>query len=388
MTSFTDNEVEDELRRYLDEKGIKTLLISIVESLLLEKPDNPVCFMVKYLKDTFPDETADLFLSPNAEEMNESHLDDQSSDEDSDIESDVIEAEESTNYLPLPSLVNRQTKRRISICAEKLCAENVGSENIKKIPKTDEELSTIQEILRRCVLFEHLEEDQLNAVKDAMFPVTKDEEEIIIQQGEDGDNFYIIEKGAVEVYITTDHDQQHSLVASYNDGDFFGELAIMYNAPRAATCIAKGGPVKLWALDRVSFKVILMTSAISKRKQYTSFLKEVPILSNLSEYEILTIADSLHEESFDDGEVVFKQGVEGDKFYIVKEGSVLCQKTQDDGTSKEVAYLQSGGYFGELALITTNQRQATVVATGPTKCLSLDRKTFRRVMKSLHFPSY
>lgn len=264
----------------------------------------------------------------------------------------------------------------------------MGSENLKKIPKSDEELSKIEDILKRCVLFEHLDTDQLNAVKDAMFPVSKVDEEIIIEQGQDGDNFYIIEQGMVEVYIASDSDQQRSLVASYNEGDFFGELAIMYNAPRAATCIAKGGPVKLWALDRVSFKVILMQSAISKRKQYTSFLKEVPILSNLTEYEILTIADALHEESFHDGEVIFEQGGEGEKFYIVKEGSVLCRKTLDDGATKEVAHLQSGGYFGEVALLTANERQATVIASGPTKCLSLDRKTFRRVMKSLHFPSY
>jgi cAMP-binding proteins - catabolite gene activator and regulatory subunit of cAMP-dependent protein kinases len=302
-------------------------------------------------------------------------------------ESFVEESDNGEHGEHLPSLVDRP-KRRASICAEKLCVDKIGTESVKKIPKTDEEISKIQDILKRCVLFEHLDEDQLNTVKDAMFPVVKGDEEIIIEQGQDGDNFYIIEQGMVEVYIASDSDQQRSLVASYNDGDFFGELAIMYNAPRAATCIAKGGPVKLWALDRASFKVILMKDAISKRNQYTSFLKEVPILSNLTEYEILTIADALHEESFHDGEVIFEQGGEGEKFYIVKEGSVLCKKTLDDGEAKEVAHLQSGGYFGEVALLTRNERQATVAASGPTKCLSLDRKTFRRVMKSLHFPSY
>lgn len=50
MASTTKNETEDELGRYLEEKDIKSLFVSIVESLLLEKPDNPVCFMVQYLK--------------------------------------------------------------------------------------------------------------------------------------------------------------------------------------------------------------------------------------------------------------------------------------------------------------------------------------------------
>ena len=69
----------------------------------------------------------------------------------------------------------------------------------------------------------------------------------------------------------------------------------MYNAPRAATCEATT-PCSLWALDRVSFKVILMKTTISKRNIYKGFLQQVPILAQLTEYEILTIADALQEE--------------------------------------------------------------------------------------------
>jgi cAMP-dependent protein kinase regulator len=181
--------------------------------------------------------------------------------------------------------------RRASVCAEKLCAVRVGSEIVKRIPKSEEELEKIHGILIQCVLFEHLDESQLQTVKDAMFPVTKEEEDIIIKQGDAGDNFYVIESGAVDVFINGGSDDPPVLVHSYNDGDSFGELAIMYNAPRAATCIAKGGQVKLWALDRSSFKVILMKTAISKRNQYKSFLTEVPIFSELNEHEILTIAE-------------------------------------------------------------------------------------------------
>jgi len=92
--------------------------------------------------------------------------------------------------------------RRASVCAEKLCAVRVGSEIVKRIPKSEEELEKIHGILIQCVLFEHLDESQLQTVKDAMFPVTKEEEDIIIKQGDAGDNFYVIESGAVDVFTT------------------------------------------------------------------------------------------------------------------------------------------------------------------------------------------
>ena len=76
--------------------------------------------------------------------------------------------------------------RRASVCAEKLCAVRVGSEIVKRIPKSEEELEKIHGILIQCVLFEHLDESQLQTVKDAMFPVTKEEEEQTASESESG----------------------------------------------------------------------------------------------------------------------------------------------------------------------------------------------------------
>jgi cAMP-dependent protein kinase regulator len=272
-----------------------------------------------------------------------------SEDSDSDSEESIDEDDKPVSS-PKPPVASRNSRRRASICAEKICPDKVGLEEIKKIPKTEEELSKIRDILLKCVLFEHLCDEQLLAVKEAMFPVSKEEDEVIIKRGDDGDNFYIIESGSVDVYIDQSTEECSNLVNSYSDGDSFGELAIMYNSPRAATCIARRGPVKLWALDRASFKVILMKAAISKRNLYKTFLREVPILSELTDREILTIADSLHEDNFDDGSIVFEEGTCGDRFYIIKEGSVVCKKLVGDGSSKEVACLKKGSYFGEVSL--------------------------------------
>merc|ERR1712065_114952 len=112
--------------------------------------------------------------------------------------------------------------------------------------------------------------------------------EDIIVQGEIGEIFYLLEDGLVDVYISKGGEEQKK-VHTYKAGDSFGELAIMYNAPRAATCRAQT-EAKLWELDRTSFKVIVVAAAMQKREQYVGFLKDVPILSSLTEMEVMTLA--------------------------------------------------------------------------------------------------
>merc|ERR1711988_251726 len=103
----------------------------------------------------------------------------------------------------------------------------------------------------------------------------------------------------------------------------------------------------------------------------------------MGDLEKMTMADALVEEIFEDGAVVCRQGDKGDKFFIVKEGTAVCTQTDARGAQAEVARLKTGTYFGEIALLTAKPRQATVTADGTLVTLSLDRKTFTRVMGPL-----
>ena len=268
--------------------------------------------------------------------------------DDTDSDSDDSECDDEHEEVKPPITVVKRTKRRASICAEKMCPTKIDAEQIKKIPKSKEQTDRIMEILKNHVLFEHLDEQETKSVQDAMFLVEYAPGGQIIKQGDDGDNFYIVESGIVEIFISNEKAESSELVATCTGGDAFGELAIMYNEPRKATCIANGD-VKLWALDRVSYKVIIMKTALAKRNQYKSFLQNVPILSQLTEYEVLTIVDALREETFIDGELICKEGDEGDRFYIVKDGTAICIKETPDGSSEQVASLITGSYFGEVS---------------------------------------
>lgn len=65
-----------------------------------------------------------------------------------------------------------------------------------------------------------------------------------------------------------------------SEGGSFGELALIYGTPRAATVRARTA-LKLWGLDRDSYRRILMGSTIRKRRMYDEFLSRVSILGGL-----------------------------------------------------------------------------------------------------------
>jgi cAMP-dependent protein kinase regulator len=69
-------------------------------------------------------------------------------------------------------------------------------------------------------------------------------------------------------------------VSSYDNAGSFGELALMYNMPRAATVQAESEG-SLWAMDRQTFRRIVLKNAYLKRKIYMSLIESVPMLKTL-----------------------------------------------------------------------------------------------------------
>jgi len=129
-------------------------------------------------------------------------------------------------------------------------------------PKSDEQRQRLVKAVEKMFLFRTLDQEQTTEVLDAMFEKKVLPGEHVIDQGDDGDNFYVIDIGTFDVYVSVDG-AEPKLVFNYDNQGSFGELALMYNTPRAATVIATSQAV-LWALDRQTFKRIICGSASRK----------------------------------------------------------------------------------------------------------------------------
>ena len=67
------NEIQEELHDYLNQKNINQLFVSIVEEILVAKPDNVIGFITNYLVDKYPEETKDLAVAQATEQTTKSH---------------------------------------------------------------------------------------------------------------------------------------------------------------------------------------------------------------------------------------------------------------------------------------------------------------------------
>ncbi|KAJ8370168.1 hypothetical protein SKAU_G00101960 [Synaphobranchus kaupii] len=294
----------------------------------------------------------------------ESNGDDEDEDDDSDFEP------------PPPSRFNR----RVSVCAEAYNPDDEEEDTEPRIvhPKTDEQRCRLQEACRDILLFKTLDQEQFSEVLDAMFELRVQPQEHVIDQGDDGDNFYVIERGVFDIAV------RGCCVGQYNNKGSFGELALMYNTPRAATIIATTEGA-LWGLDRATFRRLIVKNNAKKRKMYEIFIESVPLLKSLELSERMKIVDVLGMKSFQDGEKIIMQGDKADCFFIVESGEVkimMKSKTkadQQDNTEVEIARCSRGQYFGELALVTNKPRAASAYAVGEVKCLIIDVLAFERL---------
>lgn len=274
--------------------------------------------------------------------------------------------------------------RRTSVSAESLNPTSAGSDSWAPPhhPKTDDQLARLKTAVSGNFLFSHLDDEQFKTVLDALVEKPIPAKDIkVISQGDAGDYFYIVEKGHFDIYIHPSGSVQPgpdglgNKVGTTGPGGSFGELALMYNAPRAATVISTEAKSTLWALDRITFRRILMDSAFQRRRMYEAFLEEVPLLSSLKPYERSKIADALDASKYPAGATIISEGDPGDAFYLLESGEAEALKN-----GVPVKQYRRGDYFGELALLDDKPRAASIVTKTEVKVARLGRDGFKRLL--------
>lgn len=132
------------------------------------------------------------------------------------------------------------------------------------------------------VLFAGMDEKTKLKIVKEMYLIEIDAEVPAIKHGEMGNNFYVVERGSFDILIPDEDSQdEFTMVASRGPGQCFGELALMYNAPRAATVTATEKSA-VWVIDRFTFRRIAQDLGENKLQEYVEFLSNVELLQPLT----------------------------------------------------------------------------------------------------------
>lgn len=115
-------------------------------------------------------------------------------------------------------------------------------------------------------MFHSLADRDFLVVVDALVEMKVSRGQTVIKQGDDGDFMFVIEKGLLDCVKPIEGTVR--VVKTCQSGDAFGELALLYNVPRAASVIAKEDCI-LWKLDRDTFNNVVTEAARQKRDKYS-----------------------------------------------------------------------------------------------------------------------
>lgn len=107
---------------------------------------------------------------------------------------------------------------------------------------------------------------------------------------------------------------------------------------------------------------------------YPPRLPSIPLFSFLDEDAFVSTLEKLRLRRFADDEIVIREGERGESFFMIADGDVLVKRDidEDDG-GITLAHLHRGSVFGEMALISDEPRQASVVAKGDVDVLEMRR---------------
>lgn len=298
--------------------------------------------------------------------------DDDNDDEIEDVNAEKMEAKKSI------------VKKKLAISAEAYGEYNqLGAFEPKEVPKSDEQLVQIRKTLESSFTFKALDEKSLDIVIRAMVVREFAAGDRVLTQGDDGEDLYILSSGQLECTRKPPGSEADVFLKNYEPGEVFGELALLYNAPRAATINATEASV-CFSLDRNTFNHIVKNASIQQREKYDLFLNKVEILQELEPYERSKLSDCLELETYKKGDEIIKQGESGDKFYLVQDGTAEAIVTDETGNKTTVLTYSPHDYFGELALLNDEKRKATIVATSDVLVVaSMSKKVFKRLLGPL-----
>lgn len=224
------------------------------------------------------------------------------------------------------------------------------------------------ELLRRVPLFRHLDDLDLGNILRSRASRTLQVAPMqdIIREGEMADSMYIILEGMVEVRIGG-VDGREVAIATLKAGDFFGEQALISGSSgRRNATVRAVQPTALLQIARSAVSAGLEKAPdkefptlggvdglmeVETSHKVRDLLRASRLFRSLSEGDMTRMQAATEIINPRPGEVIIREGDKGDYLYMVMSGMVEVFILDDSGKLQHLARLETGGYFGEQALV-------------------------------------
>lgn len=263
----------------------------------------------------------------------------------------------------------------------------------------------LENLLRRWEIFSHFSDEQLTLLAQCATRNRYPAGTAVVKEGEETQEAYLIESGGVRIQRRTPYG--HFSLAALGPGVLFGETSFVDRVPRSGDAVTTG-ETELIALDPVALSNLAESDARFKLALYWAFWKSlssklrqtndnltqffsetgkpasaqpasprepageyrVDLASKrklfqeqkLSTMEINFLTTLSKERKYGPNQVIFREGEMGNEMYVLLEGRVMISKYIPGAGEEALAFLERGGYFGEMALIDNEPRSADAKA--------------------------
>jgi len=239
-------------------------------------------------------------------------------------------------------------------------------------------------VLQGMAIFSGLSQEEILLISSRLQTEKFKKRAEIVKQGDVGDKLYIIKSGRVEVSVRNDNDGTERIVAHLSEGDYFGEIALLAEVPRTATCRA-GTSAEMWTLNKRHFDQLVrkhldLPEKLDRAVANMTMLERMPLFREFTYKQINMISSRLKSQTAPTESVIIRQGEPGDEFYIIKSGEVEVTASSE-ALEKTLARLGEAEYFGEIALLTGQPRIATVKAVSETELLIMEKSDFDAIVE-------
>jgi cAMP-dependent protein kinase regulator len=262
-------------------------------------------------------------------------------------------------------------------------------------------------LIAHVPLFSQLERDGVRALIAAFDMITVPAGAVVISEGQEGAEAYIVARGELEVrrqerdaepvsqhaletagallprLPTTPPDAIRELtLARLTNGALFGEMALLSRAPRAASVVACRPSILLVAtceaLEAVAVarpEVGVELAAHCRRRMVANLVRTSPVLIAVDAAERPALVERFETRVFEKGDKLIVAGEDTDGLHLIASGEVAVVG-QDAGEPIVISTLAPGDVVGEVALVLRRKANADVVAVHPTVTLHLPREDF------------